>query len=135
MALTEIFVDPSIAGNSGAGTLGNPYGDLQWLLDQETFDTVNGSMINVDVNVGTAEILAAGLDLVGNFTAGGAPSATAPLLIQGYDSAAGDGNWAVQTGIGRIDCNNKQLFAVDNQSYIFLRHLEVFGRAGDVGEL
>lgn len=128
MAITELFVDPSIAGDNGAGTVGNPYGDLQYLHAQETFDTVNGTRINI--KAGTAEILAAGLDLASNFIAGGGPSATAPLIYQGYASAADDGDWTAQTGIGGIDCNNNEMFAVGNQSYISLRHLEIFNRAG-----
>ncbi len=134
MAITELYVDPSIAGNSGAGTAGNPYGDLQWLADQEAFDTTNGTRISVTVGDGTAEISAAGLDFATNFFNLGGPSATAPLVIQGCKNesplVAGDGDWTTQAGIGRIDCNNNKLFAANNQNYIFMRHLEIFGRAG-----
>ena len=39
MAITEVYVDPSIAGDSGVGTIGDPYGDLEYAIEQETFDT------------------------------------------------------------------------------------------------
>lgn len=133
MPITELYVDPSIAGDSGAGTDISPYGDLQWCLDQEAFDTTNGTRINVTVGDGTAEILAAALDTATNFFNLGGPSDTAPFIVQGCKNesplVAGDGDWATQAGIGRIDGNNKTLFASAVQ-YTVLRHLEIFNRAG-----
>lgn len=99
MAITEVYVDPSIAADSGTGTIGDPYGDLEYAIEQTTFDTTNGTRVNV--KSGTAEALAADLatgalaDTV--TTPAWAPSATAPIVIQGYTSVAGDG------GIGIID--------------------------------
>ena len=87
---TEYYVDPSIAGNSGAGTSGDPYGDLQHALDNITRDTTNGDRINI--KAGTDEVLAAAISLATY----GNPTETAPLLFQGYTSAAADG------GIGGI---------------------------------
>ena len=43
---TELYVDPSIAADSGAGTIGDPYGDLEYCIEQETFDLTNGTRIN-----------------------------------------------------------------------------------------
>lgn len=91
MALKEIYVDPSIAGNSGTGTSGDPYGDLQYCLNNATHDTTEGTRINI--KAGTAESLTASLD----FTSFGSPALGAPCFIQGYTSTAGDG------GIGDID--------------------------------
>lgn len=91
MALTENYVDPAIAGNSGSGAIGDPYGDLQWALDNIVRDAVNGDRINI--KAGTDEILAAVLD----FSTYGSPSYAAPLVLQGYTIAAGDG------GIGGIN--------------------------------
>ncbi len=98
MALTETYVDPSIAGNSGTGTVGDPYGDLQYALDTMTRDATNGDRINV--KAGTAELLTATLDL----TTYGTPASTAPLKFQGYTSAAGDG------GMGDIDGNSNAVW-------------------------
>lgn len=98
MALTEIYVDPSIAADSGTGTIGDPYGDLRYAIEQETFDLTNGTRINV--KAGTAEVLNESLTTsLADTTVSVAwvPSATAPLVIQGYTTAAGDG------GIGIID--------------------------------
>ena len=92
-ALSQTYVDPSIAGNSGAGTVGDPYGDIQYALDTITRDGTNGDQINV--KAGTDEILAAALTTATY----GTPSWQAPLLLRGYTSAADDG------GIGGIDGN------------------------------
>jgi len=89
---TDYYVDPSIAGNSGAGTVGDPYGDLQYALDTITQDTTDGDRINV--KAGTAEILTAALSL----TTYGTPNYAYPLIFQGYTTSQGDG------GIGAIDC-------------------------------
>ena len=91
MALTEIYVDPSIAGNSGTGTIGDPYGDLQYGLNTATRDATNGNRFNI--KAGTAEVMAAAMTLATY----GTPTAAAPLVFQGYTSAAGDG------GIGEIN--------------------------------
>ena len=90
MAITETYVDPAIAGASGAGTVGDPYGDLQHALDTMTRDATNGDRINI--KAGTDEVLAAALDL----STYGEPTEDAPLVFQGYATAAEDG------GIGGI---------------------------------
>lgn len=125
MALTEIYVDPSVNANSGAGTVGDPYGDLRYAIEQETFDTTNGVRINV--KAGTAEILtenlATSLADTGTSVAW-VPTETAPLVIQGYTTAAGDG------GIGEIDGNaTYPIFDNTAQDFIVLRDLKI----GNVG--
>jgi len=91
MAITEVYVDPSIAADSGTGTVGDPYGDLQYAFNTKTRDATNGDRFNI--KVGTAEVLTATLSL----TTYGTPTSAAPLWIQGYTSAAADG------GTGEID--------------------------------
>lgn len=93
MALTETYCDPAIAGNSGTGTIGDPYGDVQYALNTMTRDSTNGDRLNV--KAGTGEVLTAALSLATY----GTPTATAPLVFQGYTAAAGDG------GIGEISGN------------------------------
>ena len=93
MAITETYVDPAIAGASGAGTVGDPYGDLQHALDTMTRDATNGDRINI--KAGTDEILGAALTLATY----GTPTVDAQLFLQGYTTAAGDG------GIGGISGN------------------------------
>ena len=56
MAITEVYVDPAINGNSGTGTLVDPYGDLQYALDTKARDSTNGDRFNI--KAGTAEVLA-----------------------------------------------------------------------------
>ncbi len=92
MAYSETYVDPSIAANTGSGTIGDPYGDLQHALNSVTRDGTNGDRFNV--KAGTAELLSTALVL----TTYGTPSFNAPLIFQGYTSTQGDG------GLGTIDC-------------------------------
>jgi hypothetical protein len=111
MAFTQTYVDPAIAGNSGTGTIGDPYGDIQYAFDTMTRDATNGDQINI--KAGTDEVLAAVLTLATY----GTPSTTAQLILRGYTSAANDG------GIGGIDCNaaaSLQSAAWSNVSFIDL---------------
>lgn len=95
---TQYYVDPAIAGNSGTGTIGDPYGDLQFALNSVTRDATNGDQFNV--KAGTSEILASALTLATY----GTPTATAPLIIRGYTSAADDGGIGVVSGNGSVAC-------------------------------
>lgn len=89
-APTAYYIDPAIAANSGSGTIGDPYGDVQYALNTVTRDATNGDVFHV--KAGTAEVLAATLSLATY----GTPTAAAPLCFAGYTSTAGDG------GIGEI---------------------------------
>lgn len=111
---TDYYVDPSIAGNSGSGTIGDPYGDLQHALDSITRDSTDGDRINI--KAGTDEILSATLD----YTSYGTPSSTAPLIFQGYTSTQGDG------GLGGIDCNSFTCNPTTGEGVSFL-DLEIHG--------
>lgn len=83
-APTEYYIDPAIAADSGTGAIGDPYGDVQFALNSVTRDATNGDRFNI--KAGTDEILAAALTLATY----GTPTGTAPLIFQGYTSAAGD---------------------------------------------
>jgi hypothetical protein len=114
-APSETYVDPSIAANSGTGTIGDPYGDLQYALDTMTRDSTNGDRINI--KSGTAEVLTGSLD----FSTYGTPNRTSPLLLEGYDSTAGDG------GIGGIDGNAGNFSIISsNPSFMGLKRLKLF---------
>ena len=91
MAITNYYVDPAINANSGTGTLGDPFGDLQYALNTITRNATDGDRINI--KAGTAEVMAAAISL----TTYGTPAQAAPLIFQGYTSAQGDG------GIGEIN--------------------------------
>jgi hypothetical protein len=92
MAITQYYVDPSINANSGTGTIGDPFGDLQYALDSVTRNSTDGDRFNV--KSGTAENISSALSTAtyGNGTA------SAPLIIQGYTSVAGDGGRGVVDG-------------------------------------
>jgi hypothetical protein len=91
MALTDYYVDPAINANSGTGTIGDPFGDLQYALNTVTRDATNGDRFNI--KAGTAEVLAAAISLATY----GTPGTTSPLVFQGYTAVADDG------GIGEIN--------------------------------
>lgn len=112
-APTEVYVDPAINGNSGTGTAIDPYGDLQYALNTKARDATNGDRFNV--KAGTAEILAATLSLATY----GAPTEAAPLIIQGYTSAAGDG------GIGEIDGDDTYGCFAGTEDYLHVRHMHI----------
>lgn len=106
MATTEYYVDPSIAADSGSGTSGDPWGDLQYALNQITRNATDGDRINI--KAGTDEVLTASLSL----TSYGTPVYTAPLIFSGYTSTAGDG------GIGGISGNGSYAIYSGNGSGI-----------------
>lgn len=92
--MASYFVDPAINANSGAGTLGSPYGDLQYALNTITRDATNGDIIYI--KSGTAEVLTASLSLATY----GTPVLTAPLSLRGYTAAAEDGGQGEISGNG-----------------------------------
>tara|TARA_R110002012_G_scaffold89951_2_gene220207 strand:- start:848 stop:1873 length:1026 start_codon:yes stop_codon:yes gene_type:complete len=97
MDITEIYVDPSINADSGTGTIGDPFGDLEYAIEQTTFDITNGTRVNI--KAGTDEVVAAelGAAMANSVTTPAwAVSNTAKAVFQGYTSVAGDG------GIGGI---------------------------------
>ena len=106
MALTELYVDPSIAADSGAGTIGDPYGDLEYCLEQEDYDLTNG--IRVNIKAGTDEVVAAELSVAMASTAAPGksvawvPTQAAPCVFQGYTTAAGDGGKGGISGGGSV---------------------------------
>lgn len=107
MAVSEVYVDPSIAADSGAGTVGDPYGDLEYAIEQTTFDTTNGTRVNI--KAGTAEVLAATLDTAmanAVTTPAWVPSASARCIFQGYTTAAGDGGLGSISGGGSVSIMN-----------------------------
>jgi hypothetical protein len=103
MAITEIYVDPSIAADSGTGTVGDPFGDLEYAIEQTTFDTTNGTRVNI--KAGTDEILAAKLETAmadTGTTVAWVPSETARAVFQGYTAAADDGGIGGISGGGSV---------------------------------
>jgi hypothetical protein len=117
MAITHSYVDYG-AGNdtTGDGTIGTPWKTLQKALDTCARNTTDGNQINV--KAGTAQVLAASLSLT-TFVGGGALSATAPLILRGYTSAANDG------GFGEIDCGGATMFAATSYNHVILVDLEM----------
>lgn len=114
MAISQYYCDPSIGGDSGTGTSGNPYGDLQYALNQITRNSTDGDQINI--KSGTDEVLSAALSTASY----GTPTDSAPLIFRGYTSVAGDG------GIGGISgAGSYSLFATTTLEYIVLWDLHI----------
>ena len=118
---TDYFVNPAIAGDSGTGTIGDPYGDIQFALDSITRDTTDGDRLSI--KSGTDEILAAALDL----TTYGTPVEDAPLQFRGYTTALEDG------GTGGINGNSFTIISPATLNHIIFvdMHLHNSG-ANDV---
>lgn len=140
MALTQTYVDPSINANSGTGTIGDPYGDLQYALDTMTRDATNGDQVNI--KSGTAEVLTGSLD----FSTYGTPASSAHLVFVGYTSAANDGGIGVidgdgsykiatlpnYTGMKDLELRNSgtNQLITGNQQYCSLVNCELHNQAG-----
>lgn len=91
MSFSDVYVDPSIASDSGTGTIGDPFGDLEYAIEQTTFNTSGGTRVNVRAT--SDEILVASLEnALANAvtTPAWVPSETNPCIFQGYSSVAGD---------------------------------------------
>ncbi len=95
------------------GTTTLPWRSVQGALDLITRDSTNGNQVNV--KAGTAQVNQAALTL----TTYGTPAESAPLIIRGYTTAAGDG------GIGEIDCNGLTMLAASTYSHLHLVELEI----------
>jgi hypothetical protein len=62
--MADIYVDPSINANTGTGTIGDPYGDLQYAITSTTQGT-SGDQFNI--KSGTAEVMAGSLTFGGSY--------------------------------------------------------------------
>ena len=113
-AINHIYVDPSINANSGAGTIGDPYGDLQHALDSATKSTTEINQINI--KAGSTETLTAALD----FTTWGTGSAAGGLVLRGYTSAADDGGRGVinDGGYGVVNDANYDYFGAIDMDFL-----------------
>lgn len=128
MAFTEIYVDPLIAADSGTGTIGDPFGDLEYALEETDWDATNG--IRVNIKAGTDEVLDAELSVAmastvsPSKTVAWAPTFTAQCVFQGYTATAGDGGVGGVSGGGAVSCYNDT--ALNYVSFIDL-HLHSCG--------
>lgn len=120
MAITNYYVDPAINADSGTGTIGDPWGDLQYALNNITRNSTDGDQINI--KAGTAEVLTATLSL----STYGTPSQEAPLIVRGYTSAAGDG------GQGDVNGNAGGFSIISSVSNVFFIDMKLRNTGGAV---
>jgi len=95
--LTSVAGLTADSGGANVDSDSGPFGDLEYAIEQTTFDTTNGTRVNI--KAGTDEVLAAelGTALADTGTSvAWVSSEAAHIVFQGYTSAAGDG------GIGQI---------------------------------
>jgi len=118
---TEYYCDPSVAGNTGSGSSGDPFSNIQYALDNITQGT-DGDRINI--KSGTDDVLSSALTLATY----GTPGAGRPLILQGFSGTIGDGDLDAGTGIGGIDLDGNTMWASAGYDYIWHRHLDIHGR-------
>lgn len=124
MAITEWYVKPGAGNddlNAGRGeSYGDPWASVRYALatgiPATGVDTTNGDRVNVIVNGDTADVLTGQW----NLQAFGA-SGSAPLVIEGCTSVAGDG------GIGLIDGNGYRIINDSIVNVVTLRNLSMIG--------
>lgn len=119
MAISNYYVDPAINANSGTGTLGDPFGDLQYGLNNVTRNATDGDRFNI--KAGTAEVMAAAISLATY----GTPAQAAPLTFQGYTSAQGDG------GIGEINNGGANVAVIDSTTLGYINFIDM--KLGNTG--
>lgn len=96
-APTNYYVDPLNGNDStGDGTSGTPWKSVQKALNTITRNATNGDQINV--KAGAADVLSAALSI----TTYGVSTVTAPLILRGYTSVAGDGGVGEISGGGSV---------------------------------
>lgn len=120
--MADYYVDPSLGTDTGAGTLGDPWGhtgnEIQKAMDNITAATA-GDTIHVKSS-GTVSFSGTNLD----FTSYGATNANKVLAISGYTSAAGDG------GVGTIDLGGASTFTATTVDGMYYQDLDVSGGTG-----
>lgn len=120
-APTDVYVDAALAANVGVGTQGNPYGDLQYALNSVTRDSTNGNRFLL--KAGVDEVMTGGaIDL----TTYGTPSASAPLVFEGYSTIAGDGNLSTGIVAGISGNGSNAVYANSgSKTFVHFKHLRM----------
>jgi len=98
---------------------GSPFGDVEYAVEQTTFDTTNGTQVNI--KAGTDEVLAAELSVAmanTGTTAAWAPTEAAPCVFRGYTTKIDDGGIGGLSGGGSVSVYNDATF--DYVSFIDL---------------
>lgn len=116
----KYFIDPAIAADTGAGTLADPWGDIQFALNTATRNATHGDRMGVIG--GTAELQTVALSLVTY----GTPTFSAPLIFQGITAAGDDGDLETGTGIGAINMQGNNASIIAAGGGIFFRHMKLF---------
>jgi len=104
----DVIVDPAIAGNSGAGTLADPYGDLEYAIATLTDPGTGG--IAFWIKAGTAEFITDSLD-VALAAATINPAITHQMEFRGFGTTPWDMTRA------EIDCDGTGSVITNGETY------------------
>ena len=122
--MADIYVDPSIDANTGTGTIGDPYGDLQYAITSTTQGT-SGDQFNIK-----AEASGGGIEVItGSLTFGGSystPSKARPCVFRGYSSTKNDG------GKFAIDCNGGNLIGASINDFLHFIDGRIFNGGSEM---
>lgn len=118
MSVVEVYCDPSIGGFSGSGTIGDPYTQIQWAVNNTTIPGTGTFSTRLNIKSGALHSLGSELQNL--------PStiSTRPFIIEGYDSVAGDG------GRAQINCGGAFIDQT-NQDHIHIANLDIFCDTAD----
>lgn len=104
-APTIYYVDSDIGTDTGAGTTGDPYGNIQHALDSVTRDAANGDRFKGK----GGDVLSASLDL----TSYGAPAYNVPLIFDKWNAVwdldGNDGNFSIMSAAAGLHFLNLKL--------------------------
>ncbi|KKK65169.1 hypothetical protein LCGC14_2976850, partial [marine sediment metagenome] len=110
---SEIYVRPLDNDTNGDGSIGDPYGDLEDAIKKTTFDTTNGTRVNImdgATETLVAELSAAMADT--GTTAAWTPAEARPCIFQGMTAAgsAGDRGIGIISGGGSVSVYDDAAF-------------------------
>jgi len=119
---TEVYVRPLDNDTNGDGSSGDPYGDLEDGIKKTTFDTTNGTRMNImagTVETVGAELSVAMADTV--TTVAWVPSERAPCIFQGMtlDGTAGDG------GIGDLSAGGSNVSIYSDTGFDYVHFIDL----------
>lgn len=113
--MADYYVDPSIGTDTGAGTVGDPWGHTGNVI-QKALDNITKNATGDTIHVkDSATVDFGGTNL--SFTTYGTPSNESPIAIYGYTSAAWDG------GRATINLNGASTFVPTGTQGVHLGYL------------
>ena len=117
MAIVEVYCDPSISGYVGDGSIGNPYSDIQWAINNTSIGGVGTFATRLNIKAGGPWTFGSTMQNIPN------AQSQRPFLIEGYTSVAGDG------GRPHINCGDAFIDS-SNQDHVHISNLDLYNNNG-----